>query len=118
ADLAVWYGYRFVFAVNLQLERGHVVLGRQKTSSLKVTVIAGWFETRATELRCDVLGGDVQTSRWSIAAFERVRGDEGQVPAKRISRNAIEHGARIRSQRRLLRSQRDGADENDRCDER
>lgn len=43
---------------------------------MKIAVITDGFETRPSELRGDVFGGDVESAGRSVAAFERIRRDE------------------------------------------
>ena len=46
---------------------------------LKIAIVTGWLQARATELRGDVFGGDIETGRRRSAALEQIRGQKGNI---------------------------------------
>src|SRR5690606_36538855 len=54
---------------------------------LEVAIVAQRLQPGGAELRGDVFGRDVQPARRRAAPFQRVRGQEGQVPAHRVGGN-------------------------------
>jgi hypothetical protein len=69
-----------------KIEPGRIRSHAREIGRLKVVVVPGRLEPRAPELRGDIFGCDVESTRRSSSALERIGGEERHVGPERVRR--------------------------------